>query len=154
MAARLPDASFLRRALTRQLTNSGHFDRRTNSGLGPCIRHWEENSRRLLSCSAQCRTPSRIIQDLEPETRGASTAGGAKFLRQLEKALLLKSPKETAGQLAEGLVHADPGGGGLVVVNKPYGLPVNRTEDSPVSLASCLPLLAAHLGTGELRHLH
>ncbi len=61
-----------------------------------------------------------------------------------------KPLRETVEELAAGLVYAEePGGSGLIVVNKPYGLPVNTAEDSPVSLTACLPGLAERLGAGD-----
>jgi hypothetical protein len=77
---------------------------------------------------------------------------GSKFLRRLGRAMAAKPLREMVEELAAGVVYAEePGGSGLIVVNKPYGLPVNTAEDSPVSLTACLPGLAERLGAGDIK---
>jgi hypothetical protein len=91
---------------------------------------------------------------LAQESPPSHNKAGSKFLRRLGRAMAAKPLRETVEELAAGLVYAEePGGGaggsGLIVVNKPYGLPVNAAEDSPVSLTACLPGLAERLGAGD-----
>jgi hypothetical protein len=91
---------------------------------------------------------------LAQESPPSHNKAGSKFLRRLGRAMAAKPLREAVEELAAGLVYAEePGGGaggsGLIVVNKPYGLPVNAAEDSPVSLTACLPGLAERLGAGD-----
>jgi hypothetical protein len=90
---------------------------------------------------------------LAQESPPSHNKAGSKFLRRLGRAMAAKPLRETVEELAAGLVYAEePGGSGLIVVNKPYGLPVNAAEDSPVSLTACLPGLAERLGAGDKKH--
>jgi len=100
-------------------------------------------------------SPIRIRMGiLAQESPPSHNKAGSKFLRRLGRAMAAKPLREAVEELAAGLVYAEePGGGaggsGLIVVNKPYGLPVNAAEDSPVSLTACLPGLAERFGAGD-----
>jgi hypothetical protein len=87
---------------------------------------------------------------LAQESPPSHNKAGTKFLRRLGRAMAAKPLRETVEELAAGVVYAEEPGG-LVVVNKSYGLPVNAAEDSPVSLTACLPGLAERLGAGYIK---
>ncbi len=111
--------------------------------------------RENLNSSAPTEGPSPLkirMGILAQESPPSNNKAGSKFLRRLGRAMAAKPLRETVEELAAGIVYAEePGGSGLVVVNKPYGLPVNAAEDSPVSLTACLPGLAERLGAGDIK---
>jgi len=64
-----------------------------------------------------------------------------------------RSQDALCDQLLAGVVYhepADPKAGGLVVINKPYGLPAHHAKDSHYSLESSLPGLAKRLDLEKL----
>jgi hypothetical protein len=104
------------------------------------------------SAASEGASPLKIRMGiLAQESPPSNNKAGAQFLRRLGRAMAAKPLRETVDELAAGVVYAEePGGKGLIVVNKPYGLPVNAAEDSPVSLTACLPGLAERLGAGDI----
>ena len=143
---------FLSRCPDRRWRLSARQWHQNENYISPSEGGHSQCSARSLGSSAAARSPSSILQDLDPEPKGSAKklGAGSQFMRQLERSLQLKTAKDTVAELAAGgVVHANPTSG-LVVINKPYGLPVHPAQDSPVSLVSCLPGLASHLGVGKM----
>jgi len=120
----------------------------------PCrLQHSRQADSSYSSEQSHREPPLKIRMGIlsEPERRKVpSNKAGSDFLRRLGKAMAARPLQETVEELAAGIVYTeDDAGSGLVVLNKPYGLPVNKAEDSPVSLSACLPALAQRLGSGK-----
>jgi hypothetical protein len=122
----------------------------SNQPPGHVVQCWKNV--RSFCQSTSWQHPSRILEDLDQHKESAGPKR-QKFVRQLERAV---QPARTVGEAVAqlggpetGLLYADLAGSGLVAVNKPYGLPVHPAQDSPLSLDSCLPGLAAYLGVGK-----
>jgi hypothetical protein len=114
------------------------------------LQHFPPRDNSNASAPREGASPLKIRMGILAQPESPSHKAGSKFLRRLGRAMAAKPLRETVEELAAGLVYAEePGGSGLIVVNKPYGLPVNAAEDSPVSLTACLPGLAERLGAGD-----
>ncbi len=115
------------------------------------LQHFPPRDNSNSSAPSEGASPLKIRMGIlaQPESPSLNKAG-SQFLRRLGRAMAAKPLRETVEELGAGVVYAEePGGSGLIVVNKPYGLPVNPAEDSPVSLTACLPGLAERLGAGD-----
>ena len=105
-----------------------------------------------------CSTPSRIrIRNLEEaqESHRQASEGKTKpksFMKEIEKLTVWKDENALVEDLHSNIVYYQPDKDktGVVIINKPYGLPKEMSEDSQFSLVKALPHLAKKLDVSSL----
>jgi len=96
------------------------------------------------------------IPENKPLPDSPSSQGGARLLvRDFQSLCTWKGSTELVDKLHKNIVYYEPESdkSGLVVLNKPYGLALRKTEDSPYCLESCLEELAVLLEVENLEVL-
>jgi len=73
----------------------------------------------------------------------------ASIKKMFESAWSFQSHHQLMSYLSANVVYIDKGG--LVVINKPYGLPIKPSPDSPLCLENCLKDLAQVFNEKELK---
>ena len=108
----------------------------------------------MLSCSAPRRV---LIKNLEELSEGPTNQESKtkSLLKEFEKLAVWKDEKSFVEDLYSRIVYYQPekDKSGVVILNKPYGLAKDQSEDSEFCLVRALPLLARELDVPSLRVL-
>ena len=104
-----------------------------------------------FSCSASSRV---LVKNLEETTDTKSDEAKKKksILKEFGRLTVWKDEKSLVNDLYSNIVYYEPerDKSGIVILNKPYGLSKEQSDDSQFSLARALPLLAKELDVPSL----
>ena len=107
-----------------------------------------------LSCSPLSRIRIRNLEeDQESQASQSNTRSKSKsFMKEIEKLSVWKDENALVEDLHSNIVYYEPDKDqtGVVIINKPYGLPKELSEDSQFSLVKALPDLAKRLDVSGL----
>ena len=93
-----------------------------------------------------------VDSDLRESTKSKEKIPNNKLKRDYERLCVWKDQNDMVEELYSSVVYHEPekDKSGLVVINKPYGLPKSTGDDSRYSLETSLPHLADKLGVANL----
>ena len=93
------------------------------------------------------------IKNLEGESQNLTQNRKSRLKKHFETICVWKDQNDLVDHIHSNIVYHDPANdeSGLVVINKPYGLPKSVSNDSPFALTPVLPLLAEKIGVKSLQ---
>ena len=104
-----------------------------------------------FSCSASSRVLVKNLEDTT-DTQSNETKKKKSILKEFGRLTVWKDEKSLVNDLYRNIVYYEPerDKSGIVILNKPYGLGKEQSDDSEFSLARALPLLAKELNVPSL----
>ena len=105
-----------------------------------------------FSCSTQSRIRIRNLEEVQESQASERKTKSKSFMKEIEKLSVWKDENALVEDLHSNIVYYEPDKDqtGVVIINKPYGLPKELSEDSQFSLVKALPDLAKRLDVSGL----